>query len=283
MGRLNSLATPLNIHPLSWLLFWSRLVSALCKIGRTNLEPTPPVLISVTSYPPRFPTLLPTFITLVGQKLNPNNFRAVLTVFEEDADALPTSMLILEKLQMIIILRSEQDLGIYMKLSEVVREFPEASIATFDDDMCYRPDSLSALLQKSREDPHAIVGNRGYRLPGGASRGFGYDDIVPVHGELAGDRIFLTGAGGIYYPNNALKPPLTSFDVALVLANFQDDVWYLFSALQGGISRTSTFLSPRTPRVWVKSQGVARHKENVGNRKNDGAIQRCADFFARLG
>src|SRR5258706_8196142 len=96
------------------------------------------LIVSLTSYPPRFATLHLTLQSLLDQTMRPDLI--VLSVAHADARLLTNATLALVGHG--IELRIVADVKSYNKLVFAIQEWPNAYIATADDDNFYVPDWL---------------------------------------------------------------------------------------------------------------------------------------------
>lgn len=100
-----------------------------------------PLVVSLTSYRPRFGTLALTLRSLLLQTVRPDAI--LLWIGHGDADAVPEEVRALCAHGVRI--RTCEDLRCYTKLIPALREDPERCIVTVDDDTYYRPDRKSVV------------------------------------------------------------------------------------------------------------------------------------------
>ena len=124
------------------------------------------LVVSLTSYPPRFPTLHLTLMTLLSQQVLPD--RVVLYVFDDDHASLPRDVLALTG-DLFEIRRVPKDIRSYKKLVPALRDFPQAYIATADDDVRYRPTWLAELVSAHDPAVREVIGRRAHRIRTDAS------------------------------------------------------------------------------------------------------------------
>ena len=106
--------------------------------GRKPHELGAPLIVTLTSYPPRFPTLGATLRSLLDQTVQAD--RTILWLAEQDLALLPDDVIVLKDFGLEI--RTCADLRSYKKLIPALQAFPDAWFATADDDVYYRPDWL---------------------------------------------------------------------------------------------------------------------------------------------
>src|SRR5579871_6494984 len=91
------------------------------------------VIVSITSYPPRFGVLPLTLKTLLMQSYP--DYRLILWIAHDDYKAVPRSVLRLTRSGLEIM--TCPDLRVFTKLIPAMRRFPDSIIVTADDDVCY--------------------------------------------------------------------------------------------------------------------------------------------------
>ena len=212
-----------------------RLARALRELaGRRCETPLPhrlsgPLVVSLTSYPGRYATLHLTLRCLLRQSMTPD--RVILWIAEADLALLPSSVRALEAEGLEI--RATADLGSYKKIVPALAAFPEAWIATADDDMYYGPDWLADLVRPAR--PGLVVAHRAHRLvwEGTALAPYGRW-TKNISGAVEGPEIFATGAGGVLYPPSSLHEETTQAALFTRLCPGADDIWLYWMARRAG-------------------------------------------------
>jgi hypothetical protein len=237
-----------------------------------------PLVVSLTSYPPRFPTLHLTLMTLLSQQVLPD--RVVLYVFDEDHASLPRDVLALAG-DLLDIRRVPTDIRSYKKLVPALGDFPQAFIATADDDVRYRSTWLGELVSAHDPAVREVIGRRAHRIRTDAS-----GMILPyrdweqrVESTIRADpSILLTGVGGILYPPGVLSPMATDESSFMRLCPSADDVWFYFMARLTGAACRKIGQGPKDY-YWEPSQGVALSAFNVEGSGNDEAFARMVERF----
>jgi len=96
------------------------------------------LIVSLTSHPPRFPTLHLTLGCLLDQSFRAD--RVILWIAHDDMALLPAAVRKLERRGLEI--RACDDIRSYKKLVPALEAFPHAFIVTADDDLELAPDWL---------------------------------------------------------------------------------------------------------------------------------------------
>lgn len=267
------------------LLKWRmRVAQALREVETRRVTARPhgldtPLIVSLTSFPLRFPTLLPTLKGLMRQSMAPD--RVQLWIAEEDMAALPAEVraLAAEGLEILPC----TDLRSYKKIVPALRAHPDATIVTADDDLYYGPDWLAGLVDAARRHPDDVIGHRAHRIAYGPDgRMLSYELWKKnIAGEVSGPDIFATGVGGVLYPPGCLHPDVTREDLFRTLCPHADDIWlYWMARRQGAEIR---HVGPRTRIVeWPGSQESnlrAINRGAPGETGNDRAIAAMTAHF----
>jgi hypothetical protein len=237
------------------------------------------IVVSLTSYPKRFPTLHYTLRCLLNQTVGAD--RTVLWIAHEDRQQLPRNVLELQERGLTIAYC--EDLRQYKKIVPALMEHPEAFIVTADDDVYYPPDWLENLIDRWRRDPDRIVAFRAHRIRLGAGGVPLPYDQWHLNAQISADTpsplVFPTGVAGVLYPPGAFHPEVTDVAKFSELAPTNDDIWlYWMWRLQGrhAVSVGEKFHQA----AWPESQAASLMRINVHQHANDLQIK---NLIARFG
>ena len=234
------------------------------------------LVVSLTSFPPRFPTLAYTIKSLKTQNVRPD--RIDLWLCEPDAEKLPKSVLNLKD-EVFHINTIPQNLRSFTKLVPALQHFPDAFIVTADDDVFYPADWLEALVANCRESQTGPIGWRGHLIrvdPSG--RPLNYSNWQHnVSGYVESARLVLTGVGGIIYPPGVFPPEALDPELFLRLCPKADDLWFYFMTRQNGFV-PRTVGKPFTLYNWRGSQTAKLWAINSRD-GNDRAMQNLVETF----
>lgn len=232
-----------------------------------------PLILTLTSYPPRFATLDKTLRSLLDQTIRPD--RTILWIAAHDVDSLPESVRALEPFGLEI--RTCDDLRSFKKLVPALQAFPDSYFVTADDDVYYPPQWLESLVAESRAAPGHVIGAR-VHLAGLSADGM----LLPYAcWELATSRrsaddtrtrLFPTGVGGILYPPGAFVGDVLDERLFTTLCPHGDDIWFFWMARLAGAGhrRARDWFDIIS---WPQSQDVALCNENLFNDRNDAQIR----------
>lgn len=239
-----------------------------------------PLVVSLTSYPPRFPTLARTLKTLLSQSIAPD--AVVLWVAENDFALLPENVLALRGDGLAI--ETCADLRSYKKIIPALEKWPDAFIATADDDTYYWRGWLDELASEFHPSRLEVLCHRAHKVVlDGNGQPLPYPAwTIEIDCEPASQLIFPTGVGGVLYPPGALHRKTANRGAFLALCPTADDVWLFFMAhLAGAMARKV----PSSTKVhsWLDSQNVTLFSLNVGKGLNDVQMAKMIQEFGSPG
>lgn len=231
-----------------------------------------PLIITLTSYPPRFTHLGKTLRSLLDQTVAADG--VVLWLAHGDVDALPDDVLALEAHGLEI--RACDDLRSYKKLIPALREDPDRYFVTADDDVYYPRDWLAGLVDTARDHPADAIAWRAHEAKLDELGHFRpYSDWhLATHRTVLTDpanRLFPTGVGGILYPPRCFASDIADQDLFMSLAPQGDDIWFFWQARRAGTCYR------RVPAgfdivEWPSTQTVALYADNMLGLGNDRQI-----------
>jgi hypothetical protein len=260
-----------------------RRISAFPSIGRKRRHGLlGELIISLTSYPPRFATLSLTLRSLLDQSVAAD--RTILWVTPEDRSNLPSDVIDLANRGLEI--HECEDWRSYKKLVPALRQFPEAFIVTADDDLYFDSKWLETLVGEGRASPRSVITHRAHlalRDECGTFRPYSewQLDTKAVADQSSQAVIFPTGGAGTLYPPGAFDPRVTDSSLFMRLCPFADDVWFFWMARLAGTKQQRTGRHSKLL-WWEGSQEVGLFHENLWGSRNDTQIEAMEAFFGKL-
>jgi len=230
------------------------------------------LVVSLTSYPPRFASLFLTLRSLLCQTVKPD--RIVLWVSYGDEPAIPDAVRRLTSYGLEI--RTTDDMKSFKKIIPALRAFPDAFIVTADDDVYYGPRWLEDLAMASSGRSGVIVcyqareirlDDQGQLQP--------YDRWPYLSGPRESTAAFPVGRGGILYPPGALSLEVADEAAFLALCPQADDVWLYWMGRRAG-STYRKIQSSGGLWDWPGSQRTALFRKNLLANMNDRQIDAVA-------
>ena len=246
---------------------------------RSALQPTyfpyGELVVSLTSYPPRFATLHLTLKCLLTQTLRPH--AVILWVAEQDLALLPDEVTRLASEGLSI--RACADLRSYKKIVPALESYRGAFIATADDDLYYDENWLQQLAARHSPGGHDVICHRGHEIrhdPWGRPLPYLAWRLNTGAAECA--NLFLTGCGGVLYPPGSLDNAATDRDGFMRFCPTNDDIWLYWMARRAG-SAILKVPGRHRRHVWRGSQKQALLHVNVLYGANDRQIRAMTDAF----
>jgi hypothetical protein len=212
------------------------------------------LIVSLTSYPPRFATLHLTLGCLLDQTVTAD--RTTLWIAHRDIDQLPTAVRSLEGRGLEI--RACDDLRSYKKLIPALQAFPEAFIVTADDDAYYPRTWLEELVEGVAGAPGVIACHRAHRIKRAADGTLSsylewQFDVNDDAARRPSSDLVPTGAGGILYPPHCFDERVTDRRSFERLCPQGDDLWFYWCARAAGTLHNK--VGPKMRLVtWPRSQ-----------------------------
>ena len=244
--------------------------------SRHSLDGT--LVVSLTSYKPRFKFLHLTLKTLLNQVIVPDII--VLWVAESEIRDLPESVLLLKDR---ITILPTADLRSYKKIIPSLARYPDAFIVICDDDSYYPRNWLSDLVDGANDNRHSIVARSVHRfhyLSGGQLApciDWSFDVQDHRARQISVDTIPV-GSGGVLYPPRSLHADVSDVALFTRLCPSNDDLWlYVMARLNGylPVKVGAKFL----PVYWPGTQEVGLFRANLFENKDDIAIQNLIEYF----
>jgi hypothetical protein len=240
------------------------------------------LIVSLTSYPPRYPTLAGSLRSLLDQDVAAD--RTILWLAEGDQHSLPKD--VLDLVQHGLEIRTCEDWRSYKKLVPALIAFPEATIVTADDDVYYAPHWLGQLVRGSLDHPGDVIGQRVHMAlldENGIFRSYNdWEFATDALTNRALDAlIFPTGVGGVLYPPHSLDPLIVRSDEFLRLCPSNDDIWFFWMAKLAGTAHRG--LGNIFEHIeWEGSQDVGLIHQNLTG-SNDRQFAAMEDHFGKVG
>ncbi len=232
-----------------------------------------PLIVTLTSYPPRFGTLAATLRSLLDQTMQAD--RTILWIAPTDLDRLPGEVSALERHGLEI--RACADTRSYKKLIPALAMFPGSYFVTADDDVYYPPGWLAGLVAAIPPGERAAVAGRAHLAhfdEHGLARPYAGWELATSSPRAIDPhtRLFPTGVGGVLYPPDAFAPEVLDEAAFLSLCPHGDDIWFFWMARRAGTGQVGAAGAFRHV-AWPASQRVALYNENLLGDRNDAQIR----------
>ncbi|MEM6727170.1 MAG: glycosyltransferase family 2 protein [Pseudomonadota bacterium] len=205
-----------------------RLSRAKQELASRAVEPRPhgldtPLVVTLTSFPPRFAQLHLTLGCLLKQTVQPD--RVVLWIAEDDLGDLPPAVRALKAQGLDI--RGCPDRRSYKKILFSLDAFPDATLVTADDDVYYGADWLAELVAARQETGARVICTRGHRVAlddAGLPKPY---EAWEMNASKRGQSglVFPTGVMGVLYAPGCFDEAVHDWDLASRLCPDADDIW----------------------------------------------------------
>ena len=248
-----------------------------CKIRQRPHSLPAPLIVSLTSYPPRFRTLSLTLRCLLGQTVKAD--RTILWIAHADRPLLPDNVVRLQAQGLDI--RVTDDIKSYKKIIPTLNVFPNAFICTADDDIYYWPTWLEELVDSERATHRVVACHRVHQITFDAHGNFmPYTQwILDIRAREATALLFPTCGAGALFPPRMLEHTTEDEAAALSLCPTGDDIWLYWISRRNGASY-KTVGRQRKLVMWPASQEQTLWRKNMFQGANDEQIRQ---MIARYG
>lgn len=254
--------------------------------GIAKQELKTPVVVSLTSYPARFPTLHICLKSILNQTMKPS--RVILWLDSDvSLDSIPKKILRLQKKGLEIRCGGES-LKPHKKYFHAMKEFRDACIVTVDDDVIYTRDMLASLYASFQKHPDCISARRVHKIQYDMDhRAVDYNswDYDCKKDPGPSMQLVATGVGGVLYPPHIFNMDSEYFDPKNIMDNAWsvDDIWLKFVENSLGIP-VAWVSNKQTHPIYITDKSLAKtslYISNVHNNHNDVAIKNCEQFFGK--
>lgn len=218
-----------------------RVARALAELNSRDITPVPhglqgPLVVSLTSFPPRFDRLADTLRSLLVQSTKADH--TILWVAQDDFDLLPPDVIACQALGLDI--KTTTDIRSYKKLIPTLQAHPDAYIVTADDDVYYDADWLKDLVDAHHQSGAKVICHRAHKVllkPDNTPAPY-VDWAQNWDTAEQSARIFPTGVSGVFYAPDCFDPRVLDQDAFQSLCPYADDVWfYWMHRLTGGCAQ----------------------------------------------
>lgn len=234
------------------------------------------LIVSLTSYPPRFNTLALTLRSLLRQTVAADHI--ILWIAHADMQYLPESVLALQKSGLEI--RATDDIKSYKKIIPALVLFPDAFICTADDDIYYHATWLEELMDGVSQTNNIVTCHRAHEITLDEQGKFNpYNKwILETPRREISCNFFPTSGAGALYPPRSFFRDVTDSKIFVELCPNADDIWLYWMGRLAGV--TYKTVGRKRPIInWEGSQDIALYKDNLFQGGNDKQIIKIAEKY----
>lgn len=239
------------------------------------------IIVSLTSYPPRFSSLHKVIKSLLQQSLRPA--RICLWIAEKDMSLLPPKVCAFERSGLDI--QPVPDFQSYSKIIHCYQQYTGSVIVTCDDDMLYPSEWLRLLYAHHLQSPSSVICHRARYMtfrPNGEINPYWLWPNLEREAESL--LVYPIGAGGVLYPANCFHDDLVRDDIFMKICQHGDDIWLKAMTLLNAVQCKKIHYYSRYFRHVKNSQHVALKQINTESRNDINVRQvfRKYDILQRL-
>lgn len=224
------------------------------------------IVVSLTSFPARINHVWKVIKCLKNQDVRP---RKIILWLSKDQfpDAMIPSNLQKEIDDVFSIVFVGDDIRSHKKYYYAMRSYPQNVIITVDDDVFYKQNMISSLLEIHKLKPHSIVANTTSIISYNKNSLMKYNNWERNYNPKECENLIQIGVGGVLYPPGCLHSLVLEKDVFMSLAPLADDIWLnAMARLKGTHIIQSGMVSMVLP---IDTKSPSLSSENVGNNEND--------------
>lgn len=248
----------------------------------------PNLIVSLTSFPQRMYDLHYTLYSLMTQSISPS--KVILWLSKEEfpngIESIPQNVRAFIKFGLGIEW-VETNLKPYNKLIHALKKYPDAILATADDDIYYTHTWLEGLYKDyATHGNKYIYAYRTHRIKYENSLLASYDKWdKEIQGNTPSLLNFATGVGGVLYPAGVLHQDVTNEKQFFRLTPTSDDIWFWGMAVMNGIKIKVVLgfdgLVYINPERELRLNGeYTLSQENVINKSNDYQLRQIIDEYS---
>ncbi len=236
------------------------------------------VIVSFTSFPKRIGKVWMVVESILRQTKKPD--RLILWLSKEQFPtlrSLPLSLLRMQSRGLEIVL-CDEDIRSHKKYYYVMKEFPDDTIITIDDDLLYNSCIVEYLLSSSAKNPHYIIANHAKRIAFFNKNLLPYSKWKVPCRDLPDSILVQIGIGGVLYPPHSLHQDVISVVKALHYTPMADDIWlFVMARLIGNKVVKSNYKGGFLPIQYFSN--VTLSSVNNGEELNDKQIKSVRKYY----
>jgi hypothetical protein len=233
------------------------------------------LIVSFTSYPPRFVKLHLTIKSLLNQSIRPDKIK--LWIAEADFVCLPEEVLVLSKNNYDFEIKCCEDIKSYKKLIPTLVSHPDAFVAIADDDAYYPKKWLHQLIS-CYTDNGQIIAHRTHKVAYNSIGIFPYQEWAQAADGSENDVLMATGIGGVLYPPRCFDKKVFEKDLFMELCSTADDIWFFWMSRINGVN-TVTIPHKTNTVCWVGTHDSGLARTNVTYNGNDNCLNNLIKSF----
>lgn len=241
------------------------------------------VIVSLTTHGNRLYSVFRTIESVFQQSYKVS--KVILYLSDKEYENVEMPLLLQNQMKRGLEIHYVKDTRAYTKLIPALREYPNATIITIDDDYIYPIDSVEMLMRAHKRFPDAVCSHASRAIlldsKGELKPYRTYPQIFPKTYDT--DKSYMAeGFGMVLYPPGCMHDDVVRDDVFMKLSPYADDLWYKSMQLLVG---TPVVQLPRN-RSWFNTmysdeavQDIALANTNVNENRNDSQLKAIFDYY----
>ena len=294
--KINDLTTRNNLNLLRKFKFYSviRLINSKIAIvvlefyfyltknktfnSLSYINPSCPVVLSLTTFPGRVSTMHLCLETILRQSIKPGKIIVYLSREQfPTLDLLPNKLFDMTRRGVTFELVSG-DIKSHKKYFYVLNQYPETPIITIDDDLFYDSNLIKRLYESYLKNPKKVYSSYGYEMKFDKQ-----DKLLPYRNwkmiKNSKDSSFFNffgSGGGTLFPPKSFHFEVLNFDVIKNVAMNADDIWL------NAMTRLNRYPVEQVTGLTIfnipSRNKVTLSQKNLGENQNDIQLQKVSEF-----
>lgn len=246
-------------------------------MGVAQHEEDESIIVSLTTYGRRIFSVYRTIESIFQQSYKVS--KVVLYLSDKEYENVDMPLLLQNQMKRGLEIRYVKDIRAYTKLIPALRDFPEDTIITVDDDYMYPVDAVEMLVRAHEDNPNAVCchASRSIKLASDNTlRPYStYPQIFPKSNETD-ISCMAERFGMVLYPPQCMHKDVTDDRIFMKLSPLADDLWYKCMQLLVG---TPVIQLPRT-RMWFNTMySDETVHTNVNENRNDTQLKALFGYY----
>ena len=235
-------------------------------------------IVSLTSWEPRFNTLPIALKSLLFQTRKPD--RIILYLGNDvNPKSIPYEIKRFRKKGVEIKFVNE-NLRAHKKYYYAMKEYPDSTVITVDDDVIYSPFTISSLIKCSKRNKNCVCARRTHRMTFSGGKLLPYKDwkydVTDIKPRF---NLMGTGVGGILYPPHSLHMDLFNKEELKRIAFTNDDLWLKGMEMLRNTKTKSVKCLWKHPIEILNEDEYSLFNINVINNENDRIFERLQERY----
>ncbi|WP_194778196.1 glycosyltransferase [Pararhodonellum marinum] len=238
-------------------------------------------IVSLTTFPSRIEKVWLTIESILRQAEQPD--KILLWLYKGEFDGLQSLPENLLKLQTrgLQICFCDENLKPHKKYFYTLKNFPEATLITIDDDVIYPPDLIAKLKSFYKKYPQSIICTVTRKIEISENQVSQYNDWKYEKSNSKPSFLnLIVGVGGTLYPPNSLHDEVLNLENLKKIALTADDLWLKVMSLKKMTKVVS--IAGEYPGFFIPILFKDKYKladENVNKGANNLIFKKLFDFY----